>query len=190
MTSRKQAGSVTVVLVIAACIIVMGALGWVYYQSSTKKNADTSATQTTTTTTEPSTTESTTTESTTTDSDFLVVTEWGIKLPLSTNNATAVYKVNSANRITLSTTAMTQKSQDCSVDGGAPIGGGIVRGMKDDTLPNSDTTFGSHGAAKQIGDYYYVYVNTQATCMDSDTDLQLAVSKAFRDSFAGVVAEQ
>jgi hypothetical protein len=95
---QKQSGySALEVLLIVLVVAVLAVIGLVVYQlhkpSSTKNSAATSQTQTST---QPNNTTTMQTQQTTTQ--YLTITEWGVKLPLSSAISDAYYVVSTSTR--------------------------------------------------------------------------------------------
>jgi hypothetical protein len=120
---------------------------------------------------------------------YLVIKEWGVRLPLAGEVQDAIYKSHSTNDgspyANLSTTSIVAKlGEDCGVDSNYPALGYIAR------QPNTEAAAPGYKAEKQVGDYTYFYYTPQTTCSnDSSMDDTLSANLALmRSSFDNIEA--
>lgn len=166
----SERGSTLVVIVIMLAIVLLGVLGFVFWQNYTKEDISTGNTNTT----QANTTNDTDTDEQATTKQF-TISEWGI---------TADYMSDATVRYQLGYPADGDPYVELRVDTLASVGNGetsfglIYRRDKDAHLVELDgsqgISFQEYAAqypqhARLIGDYYYQYAYPQAARTESGT---------------------
>lgn len=199
----RQAGDTLAITVILLVVVLIGALGFVLYNNfsaqksdSASKVGDNTSNQTGSDATDPQLIG----RGSTKDGKSLVITQWGVRLPLTPVISDATYFINSYNVTTESGKSLGQqqvlflstkkidkaceakKDYECSI-------AGIDRGKADETFivqSGVEGKFKDYGT--KVGDYYYHFSlgNGQQT---DEVDYEEALRKAFPEAFAKLSVE-
>lgn len=186
-TPKNQKGfTVIEVLLVLILLSIVGFSGYYVYHtqksSSTKPAISTTASST-------SAGKDTTSTQTTTPSDstqYLVIKEWGVKIPLSDAIKDAVYAYSveyGAESAGLSTKTLAAYGDGCEAGGvGA---GGIDRQTvtEHDQNAQKDDNMNYPVYSIKVGNYYYQYISPQGACSGDDRsadNVQLSAIQAFR----------
>ncbi len=185
-------GIVQIVLVVFV-IAVMGVTGLVVYQHHKTNSAkDKAAASNTQTTTQPQNTTTTQTQQTT--SDYLTITEWGVKLPLSDHIKSAKYVVGTSfsndqdgkpSGVFLGLTSLSDNSCNPSNNnnGGTGAIGALLRVLPTETdAVSGQLLTQKYPNGTTIGNYYYAYqswinrtsCNQKSTAQAADSALAAA----------------
>jgi hypothetical protein len=189
---EHQSGFGTTMILLAVLVVaVLAITGLVVYQhhkpSSTKSSAATNQTQTTT---QPQNT--TTTQPSQTTTQYLTITEWGVKMPLSSAISDAYYAVDSSHRPDANgPTDMllgfkSLDSSGCAVaTHNAPIL--LFRASPTEIDPVSGKPVSQEGPGVTIGNYFYGYslLKSGGTC-NNETTFQ-TLDSAMTTAVKGIV---
>lgn len=163
---QKGFGVVGIVLVVlVACIIATA--GTVLYKHSHKGTNKSDSTTTSATTSQSPVTS--TAQPTQTAQQYLVIKEWGIKLPYS-GSAVLTYSLSAdSNTASIASSVLASEDAACTSKGA-----GVIERFKptDSASVYGDTTVAD--AAKQspgtyafVNGYYYLFVHSQSSCGDA-----------------------
>lgn len=200
-----ERGEANAVIVVCLVVALIGALGWIFWQNFIAKDfnqnsteqaiarADKDADKTKDLDAKIAQRDEVKDESAADPSEggkYLVITQWGVRMPLTSATAGAYYEFSDAKTLTLSTKPLAKMSANCGVNGTAPVGGSLKRGKKGEVMmvapSGAEIKFGSNGETK-VGDYYYFYMNPQSTCSD-DGRRDLEVMADFRKQIKSLEA--
>lgn len=181
-TRTKQSGfGIVQALIIVVIIVAIGAGGWFVYQHNRTQSTDAAGNPT------GQQTNNTPTQSV----SYLTITEWGVKLPLTSGIKDAYY--------TVGTGSVDQNGQpntmwlglrsldgDCDATKANQAGattisaiGSFDRALPTDTDPISGTLYTKLYPGKTIGNYYYFYMtNSKSKTCTSTNGLQ-SIDAAF-----------
>ncbi len=204
--NKNQSGLGTVEIILILVIVgILGTVGWFVYDRNHIKTSSGSAnsTNTITATSKPDATPKIQTDST----KYLVVKQWGVKIPLSSNVKGLNYKIgnNDANQGTTGSfrsDALDAAGTLMNCETNSII---IVRGLSTQFVPDeinsNETTYKeAYDTAKKdhsdtfpnlkIGDYYYVRPGYRgASCIDKSDDKLLAKEAAAMDAIQNAIAK-
>lgn len=185
-------GSAHVVVIIILVVALVGALGFVFYQNfiekkpAEQKTADTAKDTPAKTDTTPKADET----------NYLVIKEWGVKLPAEGVLEGAAYYTDTVQNtdgseqlaVYLTTTKLrTLAKCDSSEASCASAGGALERGKADDTFyGGAGQSIGKYkDYGTRVGDYYYSRTGPQASSFEAgpDQDYEVQVSKAYIEAF-------
>lgn len=179
-------------LLILVVVGIVGFTGWFVYHS--KQVADKTLAQTGNSSTvqlpkKPAT--KTPAPVTAAPTKYLVIKEWGVKIPLTKGIADAVYAIrvfNGGQSADLSTSSLTALDRACGVGGTPP--GGIARQTAAAHAANqtkNDLVFYPVYSNK-LGNYYYQYSHAQSACSNNNAanQLQLTQSALFSSASEGL----
>lgn len=197
--NKNQLGFGTVEIILVVVIIgLLGAVGWFVYDKNKTETTPASSTVTTPTTTP--TTETTTPTDTT---KYLVVKEWGVKIPLSSDVSGLYYEISTNKVGSFRTTGLDKLGTKGCKSNSIIVARGKANdippnetdstesnfkdyydgAVREDDSPNSTTT--TRDIHLKIGNYYYVPPGySGASCLTSQTNnaqeakLDLAIAKA------------
>lgn len=187
-TNQSGFGTIEIVLVLAV-VAVLAVTGLVVYQHHTSTSAKiTAAANSPSTTTQPKSTP--TTQPAQTATQYLTITEWGVKLPLSSTIQDAYYTVKGSNTCAdglpnttwLGLTSL--NSSGCNIDNTGPSStaspiGSIIRVAPTDRDPVSGSLYTQQDPnGVTIGNYYYAYAPWKNKTCASATTLQ-SIDSAF-----------
>jgi hypothetical protein len=193
-------GTVGILLIVLAVVAVLGVSGFLVYQrhnkpNSTSNNASTSQTQNNT-----QQQDGTTTQTQQTTTQYLSITELGVKIPLSSSISDAYYVVakgsssgpgGQPDKVWLGLKSNTSASCNPANNdsGGRGAIGAIIRANPTDVDPVSGQLLTQkYPNGTTIGSYYYLYQSwaTNNPCA-SDSTLQ-PIDSAFGTAAKGIVA--
>jgi hypothetical protein len=164
---RDQKGfAVLETILILVVVAIIGGAG--YYVWHTRQLANDAYSKTTPALTHSASANSTSKKS---DKDFLVIKEWGVKLPLNPNIEDAYYRYDSRDNGYVYLSLLSLKNiDDCAVDKTAI--GAITRYDSDDVNPISGEKYtAEYRDTEPVGRYYFLYGTAQATCSESQEAL-------------------
>jgi hypothetical protein len=196
MKKTNQSGFTPVaILLVLILVTIVGFAGYYVYKTQQNKKDDTKPTAA-----DPASTP--TAPSTTNTQKYLVIKEWGVKVPLTTPiaDATYLYKAfdGGGSSVYLSTKSIASKYPECAANKTTLF----AYGRFDN--PNALNDFGNQsiGAdypnAPKVGTYYYYGVHPQAPCfynasVETSNTIQTTeidpVMAAFKDALSKVQAE-
>jgi hypothetical protein len=163
-------GIIAVVVVVAA---VLAGISFVVFKksSSTKAAPTPSATPTEQT---PAARPTATPEAATPASQYLHITEWGVKASYSTTLTLSYTLSSDGTAATFSSTQLSKLSNDCVGRGGAIkrwAASDKVTVYPTDASPTAESTFAKADPSTyaHIGNYYYTFLHDQAACGDPTT---------------------
>ena len=170
---KNQTGfSVIEALLILVVVGILGFTGWFVYHSKqatdkTLANTGNSNVQTKQSTTEQNKKTATTVQSTS-EAKFLIIKEWGIKIPYSSND-TLSYVLKGQNSAQIAS-ANLATNYGCNEYGSGSIG----RSLGTDEDSNSGTTVAQEATQNpemyvKLSNYYYNFAHDQAACSMSVT---------------------
>jgi type II secretory pathway pseudopilin PulG len=155
MKKTQQSGFTPVVILLVLILVaVVGFAGYYVYNTQQNKKDDTKAAVANQTTTPAA-------QTTTDTQKYLVIKEWGVKIPVAAPIDDAYYVVKGDN-VYFSTTAITNKYSDCAADKTTLY----ALGRYSD--PNQEAFNGTMAQAYpnsiKIGNYWYYGVHPQSPC--------------------------
>jgi hypothetical protein len=197
MEQRKNQtgfGTVGILLIVLVVVAVLGVSGFLVYQrhnkpSSTKNNAATSTTQTST---QPNNT--TTTQTQTTTTQYLTITQWGVKIPLSSEINDAYYTPSVGSSVgadkqpnTMLVGLKSLDSSGCTATNTTAIAL-IFRALPTET----DSATGKlltqeYPNGVTLGNYFYAYQNLNSTSCKASASTIQSVDSAFTTAVKGIV---
>lgn len=165
MKKINQLGFSPVVVLLALILVVLvGFTG--YYVYNTQKKDDKAAAPS-----PPAKSIATTNQSSTQDTQkYLVIKEWGVKIPVSEKYVDVTYKMGNDFATFQSETFARLTNQECSAKNSSEYLGGINRYDESGKNPEISEGPGSaaSAAAVKVGNHYYDYVNpTQMYCQET-----------------------
>jgi hypothetical protein len=180
------------VLLILVIVGMVGFMGWYVWHSRQSTEATLKKAATQSSATAPKAKTSTSASGKT---DYLVITEWGVKLPLETAIKDAYYYRNTQdpnlkNYVYLGTHSLTAQSAACAPE---HISLGVI-GRQTEAEHATNAAQGSAADAPvyslKVGNYYYGYTHPQAACGDTDTinDIMTADMARFKIAVDNLVA--
>lgn len=168
---HKQSGSVHLIITVILVLALLGALGFIFWQNFINKKDSTATTTTTTSTTAANTT------ATVPANDNLVVSQWGVTVPIKN----FVLTDTNGENIGVTTQAIIDEAKkiNCS-DNGI---GTIFRAKSTADVPSYVPV------SSQIGVYYYGYWSrSQAACTDSQGNPPATLNSLMMDAEAAMKA--
>jgi hypothetical protein len=163
---QSQSGNTHLVIIIVLVVLLIGALGFVYYQNfiqsnnSSKSVASTKTVKSSTVAAKPEVT---------TNEGYLTFSEWGIKLKTPVglaDNRITYYKIANNSELdgyNFSTSRVEAQGGACSSSSPQFSSLGIISRS---TSPNTEEASPPTLVGK-IGDYYYYYAHPQSICGDN-----------------------
>jgi hypothetical protein len=107
---------------------------------------------------------------------YLIIKEWGVKLPLTNATKDAYYVFLSNNTSSAYLSLRSLADTECAADQTSI--GAVFRYLPGDTDPQSNQQYSTiYSDGVKVGDYYYRYSSPQAGCSD-DTAIQTKASDA------------
>ncbi len=163
---HSQAGSAHLVIIIVLAILLLGVLGFVFWQNFMNKPATTTKTD--------NTTQSVSTDTSSKDKT-LSVTEWGVKGTYQ-SDTTYGYAIDQYGLLHFTdpklSAACSQELSDISraTANELPILSGTGNSLTAQEVYDQQT---NQGPAAHVGDYYYFFVHAQSACdTDAETTIQ------------------
>lgn len=160
MKKINQRGfSPIVILLVLILAVLVGFTG--YYVYNSQKNDDKAAAPT-----PPVKSTATTNQSNTQDTQkFLVIKEWGVKIPLTAEITDANYSYKNG-YVYLSTDSIAKKYPECGADKTTVFAYGRFDNPNQEAdLPQAGQTYGqAYPNAPKVGVYYYTGASPQAEC--------------------------
>lgn len=170
MKSNKGFGVVEIIIVVAA-VVVLGLVGWVFYNSFANQETNETANSTDGgNSKQNSSTEKS--DSSQAETKYLVIKEWQVKLALTDSITDARYEAKSDNPkyISLTTAKLVDLSKqydECDI---AKEGVAVIRSQPgDDHFGSPWTKSDLDAIGKKVGDYYY-WVDVGQPCFSADND--------------------
>ncbi len=178
-TQKRSSKTVLLILLVAACIGFATWLVLLRDKDSSPPSNDSQTTQE-----EQATIDE---EDSGVDQQYLIIKEYGIKLPLAVETLEAYYEFRND---TAYLSLEKYRGSYCAAD--QTTLGAITRFDDDDINELTGETYISmYPDVPKIGDYYYNFVSPQADC-SADEEVRLEttnIRSVFRQSAAGIVAE-
>jgi hypothetical protein len=180
MKSRNQTGSAHVVVIVILAVVVLGLVGYVFWNNFLKAKPSTSKTASATTST--SKTASTAGTTTTTGKNTITVPEWGVKGSISESDISG-YSFNTYGDLSLTGPSLSSACEDSTgyvsraTAGEDAIFGSTATNM---TAKQAYDSKADGWASAHVGDYYYFVTSPQASCQSA------ADATAQSDLFDGI----
>lgn len=193
---KSQKGfSIIILLLILILLAILGFTGYyVYSTQQNKKNADNTKSADNNAASQPATASSAAKPDAT---KYLVITEWGVKIPLTNTIADANYTIANG-YVYVSTDALVKKYPDCAANKTTVYAFGRFKSMADayDQPGGDGKTYGDMmpNAPKAAG-YYYYGTPSQASCNLNGATTQAAITaaetelKPYKDAFAASISK-
>lgn len=174
LKKNQQGFSPVEILIVLVIVGLIGTVGWLVYNRQSGKTAvDTSQSKSTPIQNQPSQT----TQNNEDEQRYLLIKEWGVKLPLNSDVGDLSYSI-SANTVRIRSTELDKLSGTCTNNSI-----NIVRGKATEMVPahtdeptetfeavyntKSQEVPSSTTLAKKIGEYYFLSSNAaRASCID------------------------
>jgi len=188
MTKKTQSGSAHLIIIIALAVVLIGTLGFVFWQNFMQPKTVSVQNNKTDTTIKTDTT--LTTQPPVVDKNTLELTTWGIK-GIYNGTHTIGYSMSDASHLRFTSSDLAGVCSDYSV-------GGIARYTGDELMSDVSPVSGDAGnkkvsefyaadgftqfsGNKHIGKYYYVWVSPQQGCYQSGSDTPDATATKISD---------
>lgn len=189
----KQKGfSIIELLLILLLLLGLGFGGYYVWHNHNKKSkkASSSSSQSSKSSDAAAAKDSTSTDKTTAPAStqkYLTITEWGVKIPLGTATADAKYVIKNG-YVYLSLTSL--DGTECSVSSESV--GALTRFLKADVNPDSptgETYFSAYPNAPKVGNYYFIYGQSNGTCLNGDIPTAVTANTEFKANYLNIVAQ-
>ncbi|HEY4963558.1 MAG TPA: hypothetical protein VIH90_02570 [Candidatus Saccharimonadales bacterium] len=182
---NEKGFSVVELLIVILVLVLIGGVGYLVYKDH-KTTVPKVVTVTKTVVLQPKT-QSTNTTTTSTPS-YMVIKEWGVKIPLTSSISDAYYYYNNGYAYL---SVQSHSSDQCAANNVSE--GVITRFSPTDIDPQTNQTLLSEHTidAVKVGNYYYFYTHPQAAC-SSDTTIQNQANtdmQAFEQAVKQIQAE-
>jgi|GEM_PF-1649203 len=195
MKKDQKGFSVLVLLLILILLAILGFTGYyVYNTQQNKKNTDNTKSADNNASSQPAAASSVTKPDTT---KYLVIKEWGVKIPLTGTIADANYVVSNG-YVYVSTDSLVKKYPDCAANKTTVYAFGRFKSMMDayDQPGGDGKTYGDMMPnAPMAAGYYYYGTPSQASCNLNGATTAVAIAaaeaelKPYKDAFAASISK-
>jgi uncharacterized protein (UPF0333 family) len=171
MKKIRQSGFTPVaVLLVLILVTLVGATGYYVYNTQQNNKDDTKLTAA-----NPAATPAP--PSTTNAQKYLVIKEWGVKVPLTNEIEDATYYYKSGDggsAVYVSTKSITAKYPNCAADKTTIYAYGRYDNPKEMNELAGQTMEQVNPGAPKVGNYYYYAMHPQAYCFDATDEKQIS----------------
>lgn len=204
--NHSERGDITVIIAIAAVLLIIGALVWMVWLRPSGAGSGSQSSQSSSTSSNSSTSNSNSSTGGSAEQQgltYVAVSQWGVKIPIISGMGSFEFSINNEGVLLARSKELNELSGTCTDNSVA-----VVRGKADDRVIGemglTDTTFKqAYDAADatnvtvrsikaHVGDYYYVVPGfSSASCVGAsvsdqqkETDAMLAIVKAINQMVA------